>query len=507
MVTELSEALPPPPPQRQLDVISVEGLEDVVDPESPDKGLLKSRDFPEFHGLEVTATDVKVVLFDANSMDSFAACFAARRRLGDRARYVGVDRSTTVEQLNQGELSVQVGGQVVAMLGVCWSLEAMHDLVVECGWLLIFETHTSVAQELQHFNYHNAVPVLELEMGAGALVWNFFCPGEPVPPLLRAIEDAELGRSVLRQASAFADGFEEAFGFSPPRGEIRAEHSAFEVVELLLDGGNGGRTTMERAIEAGRALAPLIREQCREVAARRAVRTMHAFPAWRCALANISSPFAGRIAEHLAEQLAAEGAESAAHRSFGATFEVRHRRIRVVLRSLPGGPDVSEIAARQDGSGRRTRAFFSIPVDEWEELWVQPEPILWNVSAASAQCLALKRGDLVTVARMGERFRDSPADEWSWGYKSDEPGAEGWIPTLAHSLFVATCNVPSAALGVRPLEEGDLIVAQGQRGDYVWGWLQRRGESQKGWFKRADGVLRRVHSTSVQALLAAARGA
>lgn len=491
-----ADPVPPPPPQRRLDVVAMEGLDDLVETDCPSRELLKSRDFPELYDKDVKASDVRVVLYDAFSMDSFAACLAARLSLGDRARYVGVTRSDTLQ-----DLDVEVAGEVVAMLGVCWTLEAMHELVRECddGWLLVFETHASVVQELQQFNYPSAVLVLELGMSAGALAWNFFHPGDGVPALFRAIEDAELGRSVLRNASDFAMGYQEALSFDLPREAVPADHEAFQEFELKLEG--GGRAVIEHAIEAGRALEPEIQHECQLAASSYTMRTMVGFPAWRCALYESNSPNAGRIAEHLAAQLAQDGGEGKAHRCFGAVYQVRGPIIRVILRSLPAGPEVSEIAASQeDGCGRPTRAFFCIAKEEWDELWVQPLPILWDAPPTSAHSLDLRRGDLVTVARMGERFRESPADEWSWGYKTSDPTIEGWIPTLAHTLFVATRSAPSAGHGIHPVEEGDLIMASGQQGDFVWGWSQKNC-SHKGWIKRGDGILQRVHAVSMQAAM------
>merc|ERR1719210_1908303 len=121
------EPLPPQRPQRQLDAVALEGIDDLVDAALADRALVKSRDFPELQALDLEPSDVKVVLFDSFSVESFAACAAARCFLKDNARYIGVNRGSELQ-----DLDVDVSGKVVAMLGVCWSLEAMHDLVFEC---------------------------------------------------------------------------------------------------------------------------------------------------------------------------------------------------------------------------------------------------------------------------------------------------------------------------------------------------------------------------------------
>jgi len=444
------------------------------------------------------------VLFDAKSLDSFAACMAARLALGDVCRYEGVNRSTATENL-----SVDISNQVVAMLGVCWHVEAMHDLVTECECLLILETHTSAALELEQFNYPNAVRIIEPGMGAGALTWNLFFPGEKVPPLLRALEDAELGRTVLRNADAFADGWRTAVDMEPPHGELQWDDAAFEHFELLLDG--GGRATIARAVQEGLELCTEIQAQCSEAATMCNVRTLRKFPAWRCVLVEMSSPFAGRVGEHLVSSFAAAcHGEVTAQPYFAVVFERRQWHVRAVLRSLPGGPDVSEIAQEYSGSGHPNCAFFSVSRDMWEGLWLHAETVLWDTISSNPQCLSATRGDLVTIVRRGERFQDSPCDEWSWGYKTGDGIAEGWIPTLAHTILVATRSVPAATAGIWAIEEGDLLVARGQKGRYLWGSTFRLGggttNGLKGWFPHEDGNWQPVHPISAQDIIASGGG-
>lgn len=479
--------LPPPQPQRRLDTVGLEGIDDLVDADSPYRSAVKSREFPEFSGLDVCPSNIKVVLFDDNSIDSFAACFAARSALGESARYEGVNRGGMVE-----DLTCDVSGRVVAMLGMSWSLEAMHDLVVECDWLIILETQPSIAKELEQFCYPGTVRILEPDMGAGALAWNLFFPGHPVPPLLRALEDAELGREALRNSRFFADGFHAAFGFVIPHGELSSKDPAFEEFAFCLE--EGGRTTIQRAVEEGFSLAGGIQAQCHDAQARRVIQQLRVFPSWLCSLVNSSSPFAGRIAEHLVTALAAgevNGVPRGPIRCLAGVFEVQRHRVRVAMRSLPGGPDLSELAAMYEGIGRPTRAVINLPIEAWGDIWELPEPIVWDVVPSSPHCLELKRGDLVTIARRGERFRESCFDEWSWGHRSDDASREGWIPTLAHTLLVATQSIPSTGAGILGLDEGEMLVAYGQRGNYLWGskFIQGNvGKGPKGWLDRKSVV-------------------
>lgn len=478
----------PARPQRQLDTVSLEGLDDLVDPDAPSRAQIKSRDFPELYGLDVGPGDATVVLYDADSMDSFAACFAAHVRLGQNAKYFGVSRGWGIE-----DLPIDVSGEVVAMLGVSWSMEAMHDLVAECGWLLILDSQSSMVRELQGFNYPSAIKMYDADMGAGPMGWNFFFPGDPVPSLLRALEDAELGRRVFRDALAFADGFEATLDLELPFGEVAYNSEVFQAFELHLH--DEGRSVISRSIEEGLEIGEEIQQLCREVGQRMSVRTLRAFPAWRCALLNSATPFASRVAEHLAAQLVQQRGADSTKSSFGMIFEVRKRTVRATLHSLPGGPDVSEVAAAFEGWGRPHLAVFTVTLSTWEEMWLQSEPVLWDTDVVAPGSLRLRSGDLIYVAQSDQRFEESPFDCWSWGYRADDPSQEGWFPTLAHTLLLATANVAASADGVKGLQAGDLIVAQGQLGEFVWGWKFQPGckdeAKDKGWYPRmgADDAL------------------
>jgi len=225
----------------------------------------------------------------------------------------------------------------------------------------------------------------------------------------------------------------------------------------------------------------------------------------------MSSRFAGRVGEHLLSSFAAaHHGEVTGQPYFAAVFELRRWHVRAVLRSLPGGPDVSEIAQEYGGSGHPNRAFFSVSRDMWEGLWLHEETVLWDAISSNPQLLTVKRGDLITIVRRGERFHDSPCDEWSWGYKTGNGIAEGWIPTLAHTLFVATRSVPAVSAGILAVEEGDLLVARGQKGRYLWGSSFRLGKGTtnglKGWFPHVDDTWQAVHPRSAQDFIALGDG-
>lgn len=78
--------------------------------------------------------------------------------------FEGVHRAMTVD-----DLTVDVQNRVVAMIGVCWSLEAMQDFVPQCEWVFVVETYDSVALELEHVVYPTCVLVVDPAMCAASL--------------------------------------------------------------------------------------------------------------------------------------------------------------------------------------------------------------------------------------------------------------------------------------------------------------------------------------------------
>eukprot|EP00913_Durusdinium_trenchii_P010002 g9388.t1 len=273
--------------------------------------------------------------------------------------------------------------------------------------------------------------------GAGVLAWEFFNKGEPVPLLLRAVEDIHLGRGVFLDGKAMEDGIDALLedddienvtlaiqGLLCPLGY---REKIFQKFHSLLTDSKETKRRLQTIADRGRAREPEIRKDQLE-------------------------------AEFLAESLA-QRCQGQENRCMGAVLEMKEgSTVRVTLRSLDGGPDVSEVNMPSSGS-----------------------------------CLALRPTEKVTVILRDEHYQPSPQDDWSWGFKVDEPEKaskcrktcemhppsaacvqEGWFPTLSYSLYIAL-RAESADLhndpGVRSVKEGDILVAHVQRGKYVFGKL------------------------------------
>ena len=455
---------------------------------------IKSREFPRSVNLNPQAVDV--VLFDVHSIDSFAACCVARMALGGGAKYEAVTRSGFI-----GQLHTNVHDRTVAMLGVSWKVDCMHDLAWNCDTLLMMETQSSVEIELaEYMQTYHTIFFIDSMMGAGVMAWNFFYPGEPAPVMLRALEDVHLGRYALRDARDFEDGVGVVLDYSMRSGPLHQNNQAFNDFISLLQDNHVARRAICQAIEEGKVVRQCVQTMCEQVVQRMRVLSLRAFPSLLCALAEDASPFQGRLAEYLAGEFAERLGVNAAKRCFAAVFQVRASQVRVVLRSKRGGADVSHIAQFFDGAGNQDRGFFTLGVEAWEAIWTEPETVLWDVTSHARNCLELAKGDLVTIIRRDQRFRESPFDLWSWGYKTLEPEMEGWIPTLAHTVFFVIQSLPSPGLGVQDLKEGQLVIGTGQVGNFLYGWILGLATS-KHWFPMSEDNLRPVKPSSAARLV------
>ena len=382
----------PSKPTRSLDAAGREGFADLVVADDKRREI-KSREFNQSACLDSKAVDV--VLFDFHSMDSFAACCVARKALGKRAEYEAVTRDGFI-----GQLHTIVHDKTVAMLGVSWKVDCMHDLAWNCDTLLMMETQSSAEIELaEYMQNHHTIFFIDSMMGAGVMAWNFFYPGEPVPVMLRALEDIHLGRYAFRDAREFEDGVEVVLENCLQQGPLQKDSQAAKHFLKLLEDNRAARHTISQAIKEGTVVRQCVQTMCEQAVQRMKVLSLRAFPSLLCALAEDASPFQGHLAEYLAAQLTERLGANTAKRCFGAVFEVYASRIRVVLRSKQGGADVSHIAHCFNGAGTKGRGFFTLAVDAWETIWAEPEIVLWEVCSPATNCLSLAKGDLVTIIR------------------------------------------------------------------------------------------------------------
>mmetsp|Transcript_65838 Transcript_65838/g.146250 ORF Transcript_65838/g.146250 Transcript_65838/m.146250 type:complete len:516 (+) Transcript_65838:33-1580(+) len=494
----------PQKPRRKLDAASKEGIADLLVAEK--RHLLKTREWGAKSHALVKPEEIEVVLYDIYSVDSFAACCVARTYLGQGVHYEGVTRSSCVQHLSMDLKALE--SKAVAFLGLCWKLVDISDLCMEYNCrVVVMDTHRGVKEEVE--NVASGAVFVDENMGAGVMAWNYFFEDKPVPVILRAIEDVHLGRCVFRDGRALEDGLDELEpGFIQAIKEklplkMASRDNLFQRFGDLLDDSKHARMRISQAIEQGKRLDFQIFEATKEALKCSMVRTFCYFPAWKCKLVFIRSDFEGRIAESLAADLARSCKDP--ERCFGAVVDFRGSGARVVLRSPPGGPDVSQVARHYEGSGSASRAFFVVDASEVESMFVKPEIVMRPVNFSADHCLQAAPGDAITVVHRGEKRPTRPFDEWSWCYKALEPEKEGWLPTFAHTVLVAARTEPSGGAGTEGVNEGDVILPLALRGAFLRGTrLSSAFEQEAAWYPFTFDLYKPVQASSAAMILAEA---
>ncbi len=137
-----------------------------------------------------------------------------RSSFNEEVRYVPV-RAGELDPSNdkKGELQqrrlAEVEGQDVVVLDASFPAAALQRMIAVARSFLVLDHHKSSEQDLHDIPDKHKVFVMG-QSGA-TLAWNFFFPDEPVPRLLRYVEDRDLWRWLMNDSKAYSAGVDCAF--------------------------------------------------------------------------------------------------------------------------------------------------------------------------------------------------------------------------------------------------------------------------------------------------------
>ena len=126
-----------------------------------------------------------LVLYHGGCPDGFGSAYAAWKKFGDQAEYIPLSRG---EELPHG-----VDGANIYLIDFTYTRDVMDDLLSRAASLVVLDHHEGVRDVIE------AMPdyVYDSNRSGATIAWNYFHPDEPVPPLLRHIEDDDLFRFAL----------------------------------------------------------------------------------------------------------------------------------------------------------------------------------------------------------------------------------------------------------------------------------------------------------------------
>jgi oligoribonuclease NrnB/cAMP/cGMP phosphodiesterase (DHH superfamily) len=276
----------------------------------------------------------QVCIYHAGCPDGFGAAWAAWRAWGEKGVYVPRGHEDPLRAEDY------VGDRLV-FADIAPPPRAARALLDRAGELVILDHHVSALERyqaepglLREIDTAGHLARFDLSHSGAVLAWEHLHPGEPVPELLRYVEDQDLWRFALpdsREVNAALGSHPRAFGIWTALAEAPIADLAREGVPIL----RAERVEVERALQAAHPI---------------------------------------HLAEHTVEAVNARvhrsriGHELATRAAFGvpcgAVYRMQGRRVDVSIYAV-GDFDVSKLAGAYGGGGHRSAAGFSVTLEEW----------------------------------------------------------------------------------------------------------------------------------------------
>ena len=129
----------------------------------------------------------------------FGAALAAWLYYGDSAEYLGLDHGdiTTVDELPP------VAGRTVYILDFSFSADILQAIDERASKLVMLDHHKSAAEKLTGFACRCGVVHFDMDKSGARLAWEFFHPHEPIPELLKYVEDRDIWKWEFAESAGF----------------------------------------------------------------------------------------------------------------------------------------------------------------------------------------------------------------------------------------------------------------------------------------------------------------
>ncbi|OIN93074.1 MAG: phosphoesterase [Comamonadaceae bacterium CG1_02_60_18] len=129
-----------------------------------------------------------VIYHGRSCPDGFAAALAAWLYFGDRAQYLALDHGD-VKTL--ADLPT-VAGRAVYILDFSFAAPLLRAIEEQAAKLVVLDHHLSAAEKLTGFKCRCGVVHFDMKKSGARLAWHFFYPQQPVPDLVRLVEDRDI---------------------------------------------------------------------------------------------------------------------------------------------------------------------------------------------------------------------------------------------------------------------------------------------------------------------------
>ena len=129
-----------------------------------------------------------LVIYHGKCPDGFGAALAAWLYFEGQGEYLGVSHGkvTTLEDLPALE------GRAVYILDFSFEASLMQGIDERAAKLVLLDHHQSAADKLGRFQCRCGAVHFDMSQSGAMLSWKFFFPEQPVPDLIRYVQDRDL---------------------------------------------------------------------------------------------------------------------------------------------------------------------------------------------------------------------------------------------------------------------------------------------------------------------------
>lgn len=147
-----------------------------------------------------------LVLFHHPCTDGMGGKYAAWKKFGDNAEYIGVNYGEALPE----RLGTITKEDSIYIIDFSFSKEVLRNLHERAGFLVVLDHHKSAQENLRGEPY----AIFDMNKSGAMLAWDYFFPGTTPPTLLAMIQDRDLWqwkipgtRNVLNYLELSKDNF------------------------------------------------------------------------------------------------------------------------------------------------------------------------------------------------------------------------------------------------------------------------------------------------------------
>ncbi len=268
-----------------------------------------------------------IILYHGNCPDGFSGAWAAWKKFGDSADYIGIQHHKATSILEE------LINKEIYFIDFCYPPDIIKNLIKNNKRVTVIDHHVTAKDVAVITQEHS----FDIDQSGAVLAWKYFHPNEPVPTLLKHVEDIDLWKFKIlhtREVSNFLETV--AFDFQKWDEVVEKMDNPSEN-QKIVDNGKIIGSYKESLIKK------LVDSYSEEVN----------FAGHKTLAANGPSFFSSDLGSALVKKMP----------PIGIVWSKKDGKIIVSLRS-DGTIDVAEIAQKFGGGGHKAASGFTIELNK-----------------------------------------------------------------------------------------------------------------------------------------------